>query len=326
LGQFIKFSLIHKTAMSIMTMREAEGSKMHTRLTAIILVSCVIPAAGALPAVSENYRVSEVVGILSPNSFQCKLDHYKLAPSVRFRVNLPDTEGLTKETLSERLKSAQKIELRNITFRSYFRVEADVWIDGQLFLEKRSSETAQNESDSPKPPSNLTGYRLSTVSQWQNPPKGSTEQTVPVRRGTVTLGDLMDTPVDCSMLRDDTPLSEALSVLSESVQPRLPLLVLWKDLQVNAMLEKETPIGVSGFGQMKLRQALDTVIRSVSAGGPRLVLVSEGGIITLGTEQTLLRNKVTRVYAAEDLLAPPSTGRMYNPGGDGNRGGGFSRY
>lgn len=325
-GQFIKFSLIHETAMFIMIMRKAEGSKMHTRLTAIILVSCVIPAAGTLPAVSENYRVSEVVSILSTRSFQCKLDDYKPAPSVRFRVTLPDTEGVTKETLTERLKSAKEIELRNVEFRNYFRVEADVWIDGQLFLERRRPALPQNESDSPKTPSNLTGYQLSTVSQWQNHPKRSTEQTVPVQRRPIAITALLDTPVDCSMLSDDTPLSEALTLLAESVQPRLPLLILWKDLQVNAFIQKETPIGVEGLGRIKLRQAMNIILRSVSAGGSRLVVVTEGGMITLGTEQALLSNKVTRVYAADDLLAPPSTGRMYNQDGNGNRGGGFSRY
>jgi hypothetical protein len=313
--------------------RKAEGSKMHTSLAAIILVSCVIPAADSSPSTSENYRVSEVVSSLSPNSFQCKLDNYKPAPSVRFRVCLPDTEGLTKEALTARLKSAKEIELRNIKFRNYFRVEAEVWIDGQLFLEKRGSETAQNESDIPKPPSNLTGYQFSTAPQWQHPPKRSTEYAAPVRRGTIAISVLLDRPVDCSMLRDDTPLSEALTLLAESVEPRLPLLVFWKDLQANAFIEKETPIGVEGLGRIKLRQAMNIILRSVSAGGPRLVLMMEGGIIKLATDQTLLNRKSTQVYAIEDLLAPPSTGGMYNQGGKGgsgnrrgyDRGGGFSR-
>lgn len=306
---------------------------MHIAFATIILVSCVIPASDSLPSSSENYGVSEVVSILSPDSFQCKLDHYKPAPSVRFRVNLPETEGLTKEALSERLKSAKAIELRNITFRNYFRIAAEVWIDGQLFLEKRGSEIAQNESDIPKPPSNLTGYQFSTAPQWQHPPKRSTEHAAPVRRGTIAIPALLDTPVDCSMLRDDTPLSEALTLLAESVEPQLPLLIFWKDLQANAFIEKETQIGVQGLGRIKLRQAMNIILRSVSSGGPRLVLVTEGGIIKLATEQTLLNRKSTQVYAIQDLLAPPSTGDMYNQGGNGgsgNRGGygsggGFSR-
>jgi len=321
-----------------MIIRKAAGSNMHISFAAIILVGSMIPATHASPSPSENYHVSEVVSVVSPKSFQCKLDDYKPAPFVRFRVILPDIEGLTKETLSERLTSAKEIELRNIKFRNYFRVEADVWIDGKLFLEKRASETANNESDVPKPPSNLRGYQFSTAPQKQPPPQQSKEYAAPVRRGTISIAGLLDTTIDCSMLQDDTPLSEALTLLAESVEPRLPLLILWNDLQVNAFIEKETPIGVDGLDRIKLRHAMDIILRSVSAGGSRLVLVTEGGIIKLGTEQTLLSKKITRVYSLEDLVAPPSTGYRYNQGGygnntrrgnnsrQGNRGGGYNRY
>jgi len=310
---------------------------MHTSLAAIILVSCVIPAADSSPSTSENYRVSKVVSILSPNSFQCKLENYKPVPSVRFRVILPDTEGLTKEALTERLKSAKEIELRNIKFRNYFRVEADVWIDGQLFLKKPVSKTPPNENDIRKQPADITPSQFPEIPRWQQPPLSpgsAAANPVTVRRVPVAISVLLDTPVDCSMLRDDTPLSEALTLLAESVEPRLPLLIFWKDLQANAFIEKETPIGVEGLGRIKLRQAMNIILRSVSAGGPRLVLATEGGIIKLATEQTLLNRKSTQVYAIEDLLAPPSTGGMNNQGGNGgssnrggsDRGGGFSHY
>ncbi|MHC5157844.1 MAG: hypothetical protein ACYSOZ_07080, partial [Planctomycetota bacterium] len=158
---------------------------MHTSLAAIILVSCVIPAADSSPSTSENYRVSEVVSSLSPNSFQCKLDNYKPAPSVRFRVCLPDTEGLTKEALTARLKSAKEIELRNIKFRNYFRVEAEVWIDGQLFLKKPASKTTQNDNDIRKQPANITPSQFPATHRWQQPPLssgGAEARPVTVRR------------------------------------------------------------------------------------------------------------------------------------------------
>jgi hypothetical protein len=240
---------------------------------------------------------------------------------------------LTKEALIQRLEAAKEIELRNVKFKNYFRVEADVWIDGELFLQRAVSETAQNENDiqdGPGIPSQfLAAYR------WQQPQSSSgsgraVEHPVTVHRVPVAIQTLLNTPVDCSMLSDDTPLLEALTTLADSVQPQLPLLVFWNDLQVNAVIEKETPIGVSGLGRMTLRQALNTILRSVSAGGPRLVLVTEGGLIKLGTDQTLLNKKSTHVYAIEDLLAPPSTGDMYNQGAYGGngglgQGGGYSR-
>jgi hypothetical protein len=54
----------------------------------IILIGTVIPAADAGMAASKNYPVSEVVRVLSPISFECRLQDYKPAPSVRFRVVL----------------------------------------------------------------------------------------------------------------------------------------------------------------------------------------------------------------------------------------------
>lgn len=303
-----------------MIIRKAESSKMHTSLVAIILVSIVIPATDTSPAAFKNYQVREVVRVLSPHSFQCKLHNYKPAPSVSFRVNLSgldtqDTDGLSKELLTDRLKSAKQIELRNIKFRNYFRVDADLWLDGQPFWEQPASPDIQNKKE--------IDHQPITASPWHRPhqSKLSSKQAMPVRRGGITIRNLLDTQVDCSMLSDDTPLFEALTILSESVEPHLPLLILWKDLETHALIEKETPISVEGFGRMKLRLALDIVLRSVSVNGSKLALVAEGRIITLASAQTLLKDKITGVYSAEDLLAQPSTGNMYNQGGFGNRGG-----
>ena len=100
---------------------------MHTSLMAIILVSIAIPPSDTAPLTSENYRVSEIVRVLSPTSFESKLENYKPAKSVRFRVTLrrPETQD-SKEYLETILKTAGRIELRNAIFKSYFRVEAEI--------------------------------------------------------------------------------------------------------------------------------------------------------------------------------------------------------
>ena len=324
---FVKFPLICKTEIIILTKRKANGFKMHLSVALIIFVSCMVPAAGSLSADSVGYEVSEVVGVFSSNSFHCKLDNYKPARSVRFRVNLSDTKGITREGLAERLKFANEVELRNITFLNYFRIEADLWIDGQLFMQKPCSKAAHGESRIPGQPAGTTSYQFPEASSSKKrllPLERVREPAVTVQQTAVMIWEILNTSVDCSMLSDDTPLSEALTLLAESVEPHLPLLVQWNDLRANALIEKETPIGVNGFGRMKLRQALDTVLRSVSAGGPPLALMSEGGIITLGAGQTLLNRKSTQVYAIPDLLSPPSTADTYNQGGYGGRG--FKHY
>ena len=298
---------------------------MYTSLITIILVSIVIPAGDTVLPSAQNYRVSEIVGVLSADSFQCKLSNYELAPSVRFQVFLPKAEGVTEETLSELLNSSKQIELRNVQFRSYFRVEADLWLDGELFLKKRDREPIpQKGSDSFRQRGVVDGS-LPKMQSWQQlqRPQESDSPRVTVQRFAVTIEELLETDVDCSMLTDETPLSDALTFLAKSVQPHLPLMMMWNDLEYNAAIEKETPIGVSGMGRMTLRQALTTIARSVSAGGPRLILVKGGGFVTLRTSQALLKDKSTRVYDVRDLVAPPSTGDIFNRNGSGS-GGGFS--
>ena len=98
----------------------------------IILISVVIPASNTAPLISENYRVSEIVRVLSPTSFESKLENYKPAKSVRFRVTLRSSGTHdSKEYLENILITAGRIELRNAIFKSYFRVEADLWLDGK---------------------------------------------------------------------------------------------------------------------------------------------------------------------------------------------------
>jgi hypothetical protein len=292
---------------------------MYISLMKIILVSVAIPPSDTALLISENYHVSEIVRVLSPTSFESKLENYKPAKSVRFRVTLRDSGTRdSKEYLENILKSAGRIELRNAVFKSYFRVEADLWLDGK---------PVGSEKETVKQLPNPAIYQPVTVlsRRQSQPPEPPTKPFLPVKNYSTTINELLDSQIDCSMLTEDTPLSEALVLLSESVEPRLPLLIHWKDLQMNALIEKETPIGVEGFGRLKLRQALNIILLSVAGREPKPVLVAEGGILILGTQQMQLNNKTTRVYEATDLLAVPSTADSYNQGGSRNEGANFRR-
>ena len=300
---------------------------MHTSLMAIILVSIAIPPSDTAPLISENYRVSEIVRVLSPTSFESKLENYKPAKSVRFRVTLrrPETQD-SKEYLETILKTAGRIELRNAIFKSYFRVEADLWLDGKLVGTQLALADVGSEKVTVKRLSNPAIYQPVTalLRRQSQSPEPLTKTFLPVKNHSATINELLDRQIDCSMLTEDTPLSEALMLLSESVEPRLPLLIHWKDLQMNALIEKETPIGVEGFGRLKLRQALKIILLSAVGREPKPVLVAEGGILILGTQQMQLNNKTTRVYEATDLLAVPSTADSYSQSGSSNRGENFS--
>lgn len=115
----------------------------------------------------------------------------------------------------------------------------------------------------------------------------------------------MNTKVDLSAINEETPFKEALDIISNSVRPRLPLVILWNDLENNAMVDKEMPVGLGGFGSLKLKQALKLILLSVSRNGMKLQLAFEGQVITIGTQRGLLRKSRVRVYSVEDLTSVP---------------------
>jgi hypothetical protein len=238
----------------------------------------------------------------------------------------------SKRLLEERLKSAKQIELRNAIFKSYFRIEAELWLDGKPFGPIPAGKAIEVEKQPKKQQKKTILYRpVSTLSKPHKQPESLVKHSRVVKSRSVTIGELLGREIDCSMLTENTPLSEALELLCESVQPRLPLLIRWDDLQAYAFIEKDTPIGVEGFGSMKLGYALSHILQAVAGREPKPALIAEGGILILGSNEMLLKHKATRVFDVKDLLAVPSTEGMYQQGGSygqgnlGNIVGNFSR-
>jgi hypothetical protein len=292
----------------------AESSIKTYLLTLVFAGVFVFTMTDGVSAKPMQYQVSEFVRVLSPDSFECRLMEYGPAPSVRFRVFLPESEvptpNQTREDLAQILNSAEKIELRNINFKNYFRLEADLWIDGEPYRIKTQKEPVQNEKDADIVRPVMPEIQRPRFHQAQYPVK---PYRPPIRRR-VSVSSLLETVVDCSILTDETPIDEALTFLSKSVNPPLPLIIYWSDLENNALIDKDTPIGAAGFGRMKVRQALRTILHSVGAtsGGPGLVMMSEDGILKLGTRQTLYGDMTTEVYDIRDLAQVPSLPGNYS--------------
>lgn len=311
-----------------------KGHEMHASLMTIVLMSIVIPASNKPFWDSENPHVSEIVRVTSPHSFECRLSNYRPAPAVRFRVyvlgvDMQNNNVSSKELLKERLKSCEHIELRNVRFKNYFRIKAELWLDGKQFGATHVQEAIEVERQLSKKQKESLLYRpVSSLPKLHKHPELLMKPARVVKSHSVTIGELLEREVDCSMLTDDMPLWEALELLCESVQPRLPLLIRWNDLQANAFIEKGTPIGVEGFAQLKLRYALSHILQAVTGREPKPVLIAEGGILILGSYEMLLEHKDTRVYDVRDLLALPSTGGLFQQGNQSNLGhivGNFSR-
>ncbi|MBL7214528.1 MAG: thermonuclease family protein [Phycisphaerae bacterium] len=265
--------------------------------------------------VESDYAVSAVLNVRSLSEFDCKIDGYSYAPSVRFRVQVRDVvtdpklpADETAEYLRERLKKAERVVLKQVQFRNYFRVIADVTVDGRDLRQEliqqgfaRSTEHSNDVADASQ-----ESPRDNPPRRYQPTVKYSAPATSQVEKRVVTLQSLLDTEVDFSMVNEETPFAEALQILSDSVRPRLPLVILWNDLETNALVNKDIPIGIGGIGKIKLKKALELVLHSVSGhAATKLLLSMQGQVITIGTQKGLLVKSTTHSYSVDDIISTP---------------------
>ena len=116
-----------------------------------------------------------------------------------------------------------------------------------------------------------------------------------------------DNLMDPSTFTPDMPFSEAINILRNSTSPGLNIVVLWKDLEENADIYPDTPIGIDGVTGVSLNRHLRSLVDGVSGGAPeRLGYVVEDGVIVISTLGSLPRKLVTRVYDITDLVGWPS--------------------
>jgi len=121
--------------------------------------------------------------------------------------------------------------------------------------------------------------------------------------------------VSPSSFKPDMPFSEAIDILRNSTIPPLNIVVLWKDLQENADIYRETPIGMDGLSRVPLRTHLKVLLMSVAGDSvEKLRYVVDEGVIIIATQGSLPRKNVTRIYDVTDLVSEPANygqiGRM----------------
>ena len=115
--------------------------------------------------------------------------------------------------------------------------------------------------------------------------------------------------MDPSTFTPQMPLREAVEILRNSTFPRLNISVLWKDLEENADIYPDTPIGIDGVTGVSLSRHLKSLVDGISGGSPEKVgYVVEDGVVIIATLPSLPRKMVTRAYDITDLVGQPSTG------------------
>jgi hypothetical protein len=135
---------------------------------------------------------------------------------------------------------------------------------------------------------------------------------------TARQGDNQARPVTAhpSAFTPEMPFSEAIEILRHSTQPPLNIVVLWRDLADNADVHPDTPIGIDGVSGIPLRQHIELLLMSLSAGSvAELGYAVEKGVIIIATKDSLPAKMSTRVYDISDLVSEPANYRGLGFGG-----------
>lgn len=117
-----------------------------------LLCGCSTPQPERL---YPDVKVSRLLRIIDGDTFRCDIDEHSAIAgkniSIRLRgINTPElrsrnederkSANLEKQRLSDLLNNARVIELRNIDRDKYFRIDADIYIDGEPLLPKLNQQ------------------------------------------------------------------------------------------------------------------------------------------------------------------------------------------
>ncbi|MBL7152573.1 MAG: hypothetical protein ISS79_02560 [Phycisphaerae bacterium] len=118
----------------------------------------------------------------------------------------------------------------------------------------------------------------------------------------------LDETVDLSALTPEMAFSEAIDEIRNSVDPPLTIVVLWRDIYDNAEIEPTTETNLEGIRKIRVRNALDLLLKSVAGSfSDGLGYSIDDGVITIATEYSIPRDMITVVYEVPGLIYSGST-------------------
>ncbi|MCX5637573.1 MAG: hypothetical protein NTX52_07760 [Planctomycetota bacterium] len=152
--------------------------------------------------------------------------------------------------------------------------------------------------------------------------QSQTAKNIPA--GRVRPGKQLERTIDLSALQSDTPFSKAIEVFRNSTKPPLNIVVLWRDIEENSDVTRDTPIGMEAISGISLGKNLEFLLMSVSSDPKKLGYVVENGVVLIGTKDSLPNKREARVYDVTDLVsAPANYFPAYRLGGPQLYGGGY---
>ena len=105
-------------------------------------------------------------------------------------------------------------------------------------------------------------------------------------QGRSRIEDQLDTYVDLSSLTREMSAEESIDLLRNAVEPPLNIMVLWNDVQV----EPSTSINIEGLSTVKLRTALEVIVKGLTHLRNLLTYAIHDDVIVIGSQENVSRS------------------------------------
>jgi hypothetical protein len=296
--------------------------------------------AGLIGRSYPDGKVTEIIQVDDGANFRCRISGKSLIAGPALRVHVRGINSLKDKTLSKSFvetafKDARNIRLTNVRLRNYFRIIADVAIDGNDLAGELIKQGFAKTAKVPPPSSvetktaaysKMRSERLNgkTVRPGEtgNFDKKTTRKNSP-GSSTLRISDsLKNSPrsLGGQSFHRDMTFEEAIDQIRHSVDPPLPIVVLWPEIERNCHVQRDTPIGIEWNGKITIKKGLDILLMAVARrNASRLQYYVDGGLITIASTKVNFNKRVMRVYNVAELTAALPQ-MNYSRGGYGNQG------
>jgi hypothetical protein len=283
-------------------------------LSGWVLCSCSL-IGESLPQDSEC-AVREIVAIRSPVSFVCRASDWSRVGPARLSVTIRGIEvpensaPQTQRVLEELLTHAGAVRLCHIEMGSFFRLTADVEVDGKNLAGILTAKGLAKKMVAPEIVKVPAAATMPSPEMKVTPVRGQHPAELPSGTRVVVTDwkTLLDRPVDLSSITPATPFREALERVRTSIEPALPMMINWNDLRQNAFIEETSPVGVDGLGRMGIGQALELICNAVDGGKGQVSFAQRGRVVVVASKKSIGNLKSLKVIDIGELTAPQSTG------------------
>jgi hypothetical protein len=267
----------------------------------------------------SDCKVKDVIAVRSPVIFICRVDNWDLVGPARLSVTLRGIEvpdNLASEAqrfLEESLMNSKIIRLDQIEMGSYFRLTCNVKTDGRDLSKTMVQKGLAKFKEVPVVTNIAESIGQPKVILGKSPSVQSNSQQIDGRRVRITnWKSLLDRPVDVSAIQANTPFRQALELIRTSINPPLPLMINWKDIQNNTFIGQDNPVGIDGLSNISLGQILELLLNAVDGGKGQLAFATRGQVLVIASKRSLGDPLNLRVYDLSELTSPRSTGYGMN--------------